>query len=1289
MLRVNIRIRSTIVMAVISIPVAALLGAAGGRTTGFPAGAVVVFTNSGQSLGGETGNGVALGDLDGDGDTDAFVANDYSDFGEANQVWFNEGGDEGNFVAGPMLGTEDGNAVALGDLDDDGDLDAVVGMLSPLSGMVWINQGGAQGGNEGDFAAGDSFGSFSAYAVAIGDVDLDGDLDAFVAGNSNQAWLNDGDGAFTAGPALPFQFSDSVTLADLDDDGWPDAVIGDAADGSNNRVWWNDGNWDSGPGSFAQGDAMPAGHIVHGTGVADLDQDGGPDIFLATGGQDQIYWNDGSRDFSAGAPLAVDDNSFSLVLGDVDGDGLVDAVVGNVTADPNRVWRNEGGRVFMPIQEFGDEIGQYWARALGLADLNGDGAADLFEATAAEDRVWFNSTVAPGVIPNEEGWQVQTVDARGDAGYTTSLALDANGYPHISYNRRIRGPNGTVSYLMYTRWDGVRWRTETVRGNVFSKSSLALDAAGNPHIAFRMGTSAVVGYAHWDGGAWQVQSVDQVSFPQTFGLGSLALDANDNPHIVYNTFNNGSGNPELLKHAYWDGAAWQVQTVDNGLVYDSALALDANGAPHAGYAIRSDFDTYVLKYAFWDGLVWQTEIVDGEVEDAGVFSASLTLDTGGDPHLGYVLDAFTGAAVVKYAYQDGGNWQLEPVSTLDSVYAVEDIELDLDSGETAHLIYFITDDEDYALRYAYRDGASWQEETLDGGEGAGYLLRVPVLGASLDADDRLHTSYYEPHHEDLRYITWAPNWQMRTIPDAGMMRSPSLAVQTAIEGITPHIAYYNETGGQVKLTSWDSAWELNPLDFVGDPVTEVSMATGNLYEHVSYYDADNQRLMYSRWDSAQWNMEVVDEAGNVGSYNDLLLVWGSDALPRIAYWDATSQRIKLARPLADFVLWEIFPNLVALPLDAGSGPLSATGLPGGDVGVAYYHGANGNLRLGVWDALTGTWADELVDGAASDAGRLNDVQTDWTEGVPIVAYYDETNDAINLAYKAGGGWQIETAVLGAGGVTSLSLELGFDSRTHARIAYTAGGALHVALLRDGVWEIQEVESGAASAPGDVSLALSARPHLAYTRSAGGLRYAFRSATLDVDPTRPEVPPGQTGGDYNPLDPCGEDPSPGENIEAGGSAFAPRFLLPGSHEEAHDDRAIFGAMAGLFAGTGSGQQYIDLYFQHGAEMGQLGLEDPQLLWDGYGALQNFLPGLEALVTGHGDEVVVTQKMVDDALSIWQRLAAAGSPPLAATINAELTAYNNLQLFVGMTFDEWAIAIGVTPPPEEVYLPVIAR
>lgn len=86
----------------------------------------------------------------------------------------------------------------------------------------------------------------------------------------------------------------------------------------------------------------------------------------------------------------------------------------------------------------------------------------------------------------------------------------------------------------------------------------------------------------------------------------------------------------------------------------------------------------------------------------------------------------------------------------------------------------------------------------------------------------------------------------------------------------------------------------------------------------------------------------------------------------------------------------------------------------------------------------------------------------------------------------------------------------------------------------------------------------------------------------------------------------------------------------------------------------------------------------------------MPGLEALVTGEGESIIVTQQMADDALDVWRRLAAAGSPALAQTINDELAASNDLQDFVGMTFAEWAEAIGVAPPQGgALFLPLVTR
>ena len=144
---------------------------------------------------------VALGDLDGDGDLDALVAN-Y--FDQAETVWLNNG--TGSFSAHPTtpsFGGGNSYGVALGDLDGDGDLDAVVANFISQAETVWLNNG------TGSFSAHPttpSFGAGDSYGVALGDLDGDGDLDAVVANCCSQAetvWLNDGTGSFRAHPTTP------------------------------------------------------------------------------------------------------------------------------------------------------------------------------------------------------------------------------------------------------------------------------------------------------------------------------------------------------------------------------------------------------------------------------------------------------------------------------------------------------------------------------------------------------------------------------------------------------------------------------------------------------------------------------------------------------------------------------------------------------------------------------------------------------------------------------------------------------------------------------------------------------------------------------------------------------------------------------------------------------------------------------------------------------------------------------------------------------------------------------
>jgi hypothetical protein len=131
--------------------------------------------------------------------------------------------------------------VSLGDLDGDGDLDALVG--AEREAMVWINQGGTQGGQDGTFALSrQNIPGGQTRAVFLSDLDGDGDLDALIAGRRQAAiWWNDGQPAFTRS-SQRFRYSrrHGLAIEDFNGDGRPDIF---AAEYSRDyRVWFNQGD---------------------------------------------------------------------------------------------------------------------------------------------------------------------------------------------------------------------------------------------------------------------------------------------------------------------------------------------------------------------------------------------------------------------------------------------------------------------------------------------------------------------------------------------------------------------------------------------------------------------------------------------------------------------------------------------------------------------------------------------------------------------------------------------------------------------------------------------------------------------------------------------------------------------------------------------------------------------------------------------------------------------------------------------------------------------------------------
>lgn len=355
---------------------------------------------------------VASGDLDHDGDVDLVLAN--LDQPSAT-IWLNDG--MGSFSPHPYtlgFGTEEYEAVALGDLDNDGDLDAIFATLEAEA--VWLNDGQ---GNFSPHPTAPAFGAGASLDVALGDLNGDGFFDAVVVntdGEPETVWLNDGTGAFFPHPTTPAfgsQDSTSVAIGDVDGDLDLDVVVANT-NGEPETVWVNDGLGNlTIPLSVPDFGAGNSQKIV----LADLDLDWDLDAVVANadGEPESVWVNDGKGHFQSHASLPAfgTGRSFGLALGDLNGDHYPDVVVANNINEPETVWLNDGVGGFSSASApppFGDKN----SHAVILADLDGDGDFDAVVANANGEptTVWFN-----------EAFQVSSTLPAGNDGVATDGTL--------------------------------------------------------------------------------------------------------------------------------------------------------------------------------------------------------------------------------------------------------------------------------------------------------------------------------------------------------------------------------------------------------------------------------------------------------------------------------------------------------------------------------------------------------------------------------------------------------------------------------------------------------------------------------------------------------------------------------------------------------------------------------------------------------------------------------------------------------------------------------------------------
>ncbi|MDI6751561.1 MAG: PQQ-binding-like beta-propeller repeat protein [bacterium] len=661
-------------------------------------------------------------------------------------------------------------------------------------------------------------------------------------------------------------------------------------------------------------------------------------------------------------------------------------------------------------------------------------------------------------------WQIQAIDTEGDVGAYSSIAVDSEGKPQISYTNLTHGRlkhcfrgtdstwyvkslgtttggyyssialndgkthiahyntnlktllytkaeiSGTLVIGTYTYYGTYTYLTTTVdTGKVGKFCDIAVDTDGDPQISYFDEDKKALNYAFWTGLEWATSTIDYASSLDRGRFTSLFLAEDALPIISYYDATSGD-----LRLAFWNTTTWGSGTLDAiGDVGRYSSIAGTNSVLHVAYYDATNGN---LKYATnpENALKWRY-MTGNCVNSSPAIGANGVIYVGSDDGNLYSLN-YDGT--FRWKFQTGGSVHSSPAIASDGTIYV---------GSDDCRLYAINPNG--TLKGSYTTGGSVHSSPAIASDGTVYVgsndCRLYFLnpngtlkgsyttGGDVNSSPAIGTNGIVYVGSDDNYL-YAINptigtytWRYLTGDDIDS--SPAIGANGTIYfGSDDNYLYALNSNGTLKWR-YETGGDIDSSPAIG--------ADGTIY----FGSDDNYLYALNSNGTLKWRYETggdIDSSPAIGA--DGTIYVGSD----------------------DNYLYAIRSN-GTLRWKYQAGYIDSSPAIGAD-GTIYF-GSDNNYIYSLYPN-NGVWTTSIID-SVGDVGRYCNIALTPT-GIPYISYYDATNKDLKLAWWQGGGWGSETidsignvGMYSAIAVSGEIVHIAYYDETNGDLKYATNGTV--------------------------------------------------------------------------------------------------------------------------------------------------------------------------------------------------------------------------------------------------------